>query len=85
MPVDLELAQQVWNAPPEPSRSNTIELDDTRTNQIINLMSGISLPQNCIPEWAQNLSEDNWKQELLDKIKGDSNKKTDTARNCSNK
>lgn len=80
VPVDVEIAQQIWNAPAEPSRANTIELDDTRTNQIISLMSGISLPQNCIPEWAQQLSEDNWKQELLDKIRkgGDQQGSTNT-------
>lgn len=71
VPVDLELAQQVWNAPPAPDRSNAIQLDDTRTNQIINLMSGINLPSNCIPEWAQTLSEEKWKQELLEKIRRD--------------
>lgn len=82
IPVDIELAQEVWSAPPEPGRSNTIELDDTRTNQIITLMSGISLPQNCIPEWAQNLSEDKWKQELLDKIrKGTENKNNPSDNN----
>lgn len=74
VPVDIELAQQVWSAPAEPSRSATIELDDTRTHQIITLMSGISLPQNCIPEWAQSLPEDKWKQELLDKIRSSNNK-----------
>lgn len=71
VPVDIEIAQLVWNAPPAPDRSNAIQLDDTRTNEIINLMSGINLPLNCIPEWAQTLSEEKWKQELLDKIRRD--------------
>lgn len=64
VPVDVEISQQVWNAQPAPDRSNTIPLDDSRTNEIINLMSGITLPR--IPDWARNLPP----QELLEKIKG---------------
>lgn len=69
VPVDLEIAQEIWNAAPQPERANAIELDDQRTNQIMTLMSGISLPSTAIPEWAQNLSEDKWKNDLLEKIR----------------
>lgn len=67
IPVDLEVAQEVWNAPAPPDRENAIQLDETRTSMIMNAMSGISL---CFPDWAQNLSEEKLKQELLDRIRG---------------
>lgn len=84
VPVDTEIAQEVWNSPADPNRSNAIELDDTRTNQIITLMSGISLPSNCIPEWAQNLSEDKWKEALLEKIRGQGDTSISTSHHPNN-
>lgn len=69
VPVDTEIAREVWNAAPQPERANHIQLDDQTTNQIMTLMSGISLPPTAIPEWAQNLPEEKWKTDLLEKIR----------------
>lgn len=31
-------------------------------------MANFSLPQTQIPEWAQSISEEQWKQTLIDRI-----------------
>ncbi len=31
-------------------------------------MSGFQLPNDCIPVWAQNIPEDQWKQFVLKKL-----------------
>lgn len=67
-PIDVEIQQEIWKLP-RPAELLNIELDEQRTNQILNVMSGISLPDAAIPPWAQNVSEDKWKTELLEKIR----------------
>lgn len=65
---EAEIEREVWNAP-RPSELN-IELDTTRTEQIMSAMAGISLPTSAIPDWAQNVPEEKWKEDLLVKIRG---------------
>lgn len=36
-------------------------------------MSKITLPNCAIPEWAQQISEESWKQDLLQKIRNKTN------------
>lgn len=63
---DIEIAQQVWN---EPSPRQEIELDTSKTAQIMSAMATITLPTTAIPDWAQVVPEEKWKQDLLDRIR----------------
>lgn len=69
VPVDVEVAQAVWNAP-RPTELNTIVMDEQRSTQIMNIMSGFNLPATATPPpWTQAVSEDQWKSDLLAKIR----------------
>ena len=51
-----------------------IELDETKSTTIVNLMANFQLPESAVPQWARLVPEDVWKQNLLDSL---SAKKTD--------
>lgn len=65
---EAEIEREVWSAP-RPTELN-IELDTNKTEQIISAMAAISLPTSAIPDWAQNVPEEKWKEDLLVKIRG---------------
>uniref|UniRef100_A0A1L8DCN0 Male-enhanced antigen 1 n=1 Tax=Nyssomyia neivai TaxID=330878 RepID=A0A1L8DCN0_9DIPT len=65
--VDTEVQREVWNAPrPE---GLTIDLDGDKEREIMNVMAGFSLPPTAIPTWAQGVSEKDWKDDLLKRIR----------------
>lgn len=53
---------------PKCSRSN-IDLDAEKIDQVKNVMASISLPSTSIPSWANTISEDQWKEQLMIRIK----------------
>ncbi|XP_015518462.2 male-enhanced antigen 1 [Neodiprion lecontei] len=57
---------EVWS-----SRSNQcdIDLDEDKIDQVKTAMASFMLPTTAIPEWANSVSEEQWKQILIDKIK----------------
>ena len=55
-----------------------IQIDETKSKTINNLMSNFKLPDSSIPEWAKTLSEEKWKKNLLDSLNA---KKTDLFNN----
>ncbi|XP_058817896.1 uncharacterized protein LOC131681205 [Topomyia yanbarensis] len=57
----------VWNAP-RPEELN-IELDGAKSNQILNVMAAIQLPNLSVPDWAKGIPEDKWKEDLLLRIR----------------
>lgn len=57
---------QVWTSPC--NRSN-IELDTDKINQVKSMMATFTLPTTAIPEWAASISEEQWKEQLIDRIK----------------
>ncbi|XP_001357013.3 uncharacterized protein [Drosophila pseudoobscura] len=63
---DIEIERQVWNEP-RPQELQ-MELDKTRTEQILKAMSTISLPNITVPDWAKGVPEERWKLELLERI-----------------
>ncbi|XP_030382822.1 uncharacterized protein LOC115630424 [Scaptodrosophila lebanonensis] len=64
--ADAEIERQVWNEP-RPQELQ-IELDKTRTEQILSAMSKITLPNVTVPDWAVGVPEERWKHELLERI-----------------
>ncbi|XP_062553280.1 male-enhanced antigen 1 [Armigeres subalbatus] len=57
----------VWNAP-RPNELN-IELGPEKAEQILSVMAGIKLPSISVPQWAQGIPEESWKEELLRRIR----------------
>ncbi|XP_035916633.1 male-enhanced antigen 1 isoform X4 [Anopheles stephensi] len=57
----------VWNAP----RPNelSIDLDSSKAAEIVNVMAGIKLPTTAVPEWARGVPEEEWKENLLQRIR----------------
>ncbi|KAH8412044.1 hypothetical protein KR222_007524, partial [Zaprionus bogoriensis] len=64
--ADAEIERQVWNEPRP--KELQLELDKTRTEQILKAMSKITLPNVTVPEWAKGVPEESWKHELLARI-----------------
>ncbi|SPP79926.1 uncharacterized protein LOC117582090 [Drosophila guanche] len=64
--ADIEIERQVWNEPRP--QALQMELDKTRTEQILKAMSTITLPNITVPEWAKGVPEERWKLELLERI-----------------
>ncbi|CAG4971848.1 unnamed protein product [Parnassius apollo] len=60
-PIETSLVREVWNTP---RPSDSIEMDSERAQQVISAMANFALPQASIPEWAQSISEEQWKETL---------------------
>uniref|UniRef100_A0A182HVE6 Menorin-like domain-containing protein n=2 Tax=Anopheles arabiensis TaxID=7173 RepID=A0A182HVE6_ANOAR len=69
----------VWNAP-RPNELN-IELDSSKAAEIVNVMAGIKLPTTAVPEWARGVPEEEWKENLLQRIR--QRQQTDVDDGCS--
>lgn len=68
--TEIEMQTEIWNAPRDlKPELPQIELDSSKTDQILKAMSGFQLPMVSIPKWANEVSEDQWKTELLQKIR----------------
>uniref|UniRef100_A0A182W9W4 Menorin-like domain-containing protein n=1 Tax=Anopheles minimus TaxID=112268 RepID=A0A182W9W4_9DIPT len=69
----------VWNAP----RPNelSIELDSSKAAEIVNVMAGIKLPTTAVPDWARGVPEEEWKENLLQRIR--QRQQTDVDDGCS--
>ncbi|XP_076249115.1 male-enhanced antigen 1 [Calliopsis andreniformis] len=57
---------EVWSSPH--NRSN-IDMDADKINQVKSMMASFILPTTAIPEWANTVSEDEWKERLIGRIK----------------
>ncbi|XP_055710910.1 male-enhanced antigen 1 [Phlebotomus papatasi] len=65
--VEREVQREVWNA--ERPECLTIDLDGDKEREIMNVMAGFSLPEQAIPAWAHGVSEKEWKDDLLKRIR----------------
>ncbi|KAL4706570.1 hypothetical protein ACJJTC_015768 [Scirpophaga incertulas] len=63
--MDTSLTCEVWNTP---NRSESIEMDNNRVQQVMSAMANFELPTASFPDWAQSVSEEQWKQTLKDRI-----------------
>ncbi|CAD0199756.1 unnamed protein product [Chrysodeixis includens] len=64
-PMDNILTREVWNTP---RHSDAIQMDSEKAQQVMRAMENFALPQGSIPEWAQSISEEQWKQTLNERI-----------------
>lgn len=57
---------QVWSSS---CNHSNIDMDADKINQVKHVMASFSLPNTAIPEWANTVSEEQWKEQLMDRIK----------------
>ncbi|XP_053672623.1 uncharacterized protein LOC128722954 isoform X2 [Anopheles nili] len=57
----------VWNAPRPDELS--IEIDSSKAAEIVTVMAGIKLPTTAVPDWAHGVPEEEWKENLLQRIR----------------
>ncbi|XP_033226431.1 male-enhanced antigen 1 isoform X2 [Belonocnema kinseyi] len=57
---------QVWSS--SCNRSN-IDLDADKIDQVKHVMASFLLPNTAIPEWANTVTEEQWKEQLIGRIK----------------
>ena len=46
-----------------------LELNTEKTEQILSAMANFTLPNVAVPQWAEGVSEEHWKEELLQRIR----------------
>lgn len=65
--VDQEVESEIWTQP----RPKELEfpLDINKTEQILTAMATIKLPNTAIPNWAKDVPEESWKNDLLQRIR----------------
>ncbi|KAL4238807.1 hypothetical protein ACF0H5_003514 [Mactra antiquata] len=54
----------LWNQPRHPDQM----LDTGNVDKIKSVMSGIQLPSTNIPDWARNLSDEQWQSQVVSKL-----------------
>ncbi|XP_012233013.1 male-enhanced antigen 1 [Linepithema humile] len=64
---------EVWSC--AHNRSD-IDLDATKIKEVKSVMASITLPETSIPPWANAISEEQWKEQLLVRIKEMQNKES---------
>ncbi|KAG7204599.1 hypothetical protein KM043_005018 [Ampulex compressa] len=57
---------EVWSS--MYNRSN-IDMDADKINQVKSVMASFTLPTTAFPEWANSISEEQWKEQLIGRIK----------------
>ncbi|XP_066593264.1 male-enhanced antigen 1 [Prorops nasuta] len=62
---------EVWSTT---SPCSDINLDAEKINQVKSMMAAFTLPTTAIPEWANAVSEEQWKEQLMGRIKEIQNK-----------
>lgn len=62
---------EVWSCP---HNRSDIDLDATKIKEVKSVMASITIPEACIPQWANAISEEQWKEQLLIRIKQMQNK-----------
>lgn len=62
---------EVWSCP---NNRSDIDLDATKIKEVKSVMASITIPETSIPQWASAISEEQWKEQLLIRIKQMQNK-----------
>lgn len=73
VPMDNVLVGEVWGKQTECSGID-IEMDSDKVNEVKLAMSNFTLPSTSIPQWANAVPEELWKENLIERLK-DLNKK----------
>ncbi|CAG5121159.1 unnamed protein product [Candidula unifasciata] len=75
-----EKEEQLWNQHRQEASKST--LDPVEESSILKAMSHFSLPTENIPDWARDLSDDQWQQQIVSRISkiSDTAERSTTAR-----
>uniref|UniRef100_V5I947 Male-enhanced antigen 1 n=1 Tax=Anoplophora glabripennis TaxID=217634 RepID=V5I947_ANOGL len=65
-PMEEVIVKEVWSGPPP--KSVDIEMDSKRVDEVKQVMMNVTLPQSSIPEWAANIPEEEWKNQLMKRL-----------------
>lgn len=57
--------KEVWSGS---SNGDSIEMGSERAEEVRAAMANFALPLSAIPDWASAVPEEQWKQQLLDRI-----------------
>ncbi|KAK6620042.1 hypothetical protein RUM44_006442 [Polyplax serrata] len=57
---------ELWNS--TDNRSTDIVMDSAKVEQIKHAMAGFKLPSTVIPPWAEKIPEEEWKEQIINKI-----------------
>ncbi|XP_046545159.1 uncharacterized protein LOC124255317 [Haliotis rubra] len=57
--------EMLWN---QPRHTSADGMDSGQAAAVKNAMKGFELPGCSIPDWAKNVSEDKWKEQLLSRL-----------------
>jgi len=63
--VDREISRELWT---RTRNFANIEMNSDKAQEVMSAMANFSLPTSSFPEWAHSISEDEWKQQLADRI-----------------
>ncbi|KAJ8890826.1 hypothetical protein PR048_010335 [Dryococelus australis] len=57
--------RELWSAP---ATRVDFDLGVDKVQAVQEAMSGVTLPASAIPEWAASVPEDQWRQQIMDRI-----------------
>ncbi|KAK7506993.1 hypothetical protein BaRGS_00001844 [Batillaria attramentaria] len=74
VPVHLQMPDRprdskqeaLWNQPRQ--ENERLQLDSAQVSKVKSAMAGFKLPTANIPDWARQVSEDQWKQQLFSRL-----------------
>ncbi|CAG9865132.1 unnamed protein product [Phyllotreta striolata] len=66
-PIETTLVMELWSRP-APDACD-IQMDNEKVQQVKNAMLNVTLPASAIPDWAANVPEEEWKSQLMKRLK----------------
>lgn len=66
VPIERTLVRDVWNSPAP--KCIDIDMDPAKANEVKMVMANVTLPSSSIPDWAAVIPEDQWKEQLMNRI-----------------
>lgn len=74
---ETEERSELWNVP---RSTQNLEITQDQADKVRAAMSGFSLPTSSQPDWAKLIPEDQWKTQLIAKLKGQCTPKNDQTK-----
>lgn len=66
VPIERTLVREVWSSPAP--KCVDIDMDPVKANEVKMVMANVTLPSSSIPDWAAVIPEDQWKEQLINRI-----------------
>lgn len=72
---------RLWNTPRPKETKQSLSIDEDQAEKIKAAMSGFVIPKASHPNWANFLPEDEWKSQVLQKVRTEKTKKKSDLEN----